>query len=200
MALDTYAGLLSGVADWLMRDDLTSVIPSFVALAESDMNRVLRLRAMLSRATLVGDDEYVALPADCLEVRSLALDGLTLEYAGSGPLDAYAAGYAGGQSSWWGIDGTDLRFAPAPTGSPSISLSYYARIPALSDDNQTNAVLTEHPGIYLYGALLAAAPYLLDDQRGMMWRAMYDDAVSKAQVSDEHAQWPGPLVIRPVEA
>lgn len=200
MALDTYAGLLTELGNWLMRDDLTSVLPTFVSVAESDMNRVLRLRSMLSRTTLVAADEYVALPADCLEVRGIALDGRTLEFADAGPLDSYAQGYRGGEVGWWGIDGTDIRLAPGPAGSPSVSLSYYARIPALSDANQTNAILTEHPAIYLYGALLAAAPYLMDDQRGIMWKALYDDAVTKAQVSDEHAQYPGPLVIRPVQA
>jgi len=200
MALDTYAGLVSDIAAWLMRDDLSATIPSFVALAESEMNRTLRLRSMLERTTLVAAGEYVALPDDCLEVRRISLDGRTLEYAGASPLDAYADGWRGGESAWWGIDGTDIRLAPAPAGSPSISLSYYARIPALSDAVQTNAVLTEHPALYLYGSLLAASPYLMDDNRTLMWKALYDEAVAKAQVSDEHAQYPGQLVIRPVEA
>lgn len=33
MALTTYDGLVASIADWLMRSDLTSVIPTFVSLA-----------------------------------------------------------------------------------------------------------------------------------------------------------------------
>ena len=42
MALTTYAELKASIADFLNRDDLTSVIPDFITLAEADMNRGLR--------------------------------------------------------------------------------------------------------------------------------------------------------------
>ena len=42
MAITTYAELQSSIADFLDRDDLTSVIPTFISLAEADMNRQIR--------------------------------------------------------------------------------------------------------------------------------------------------------------
>ena len=42
MALTTYTGLKASIADFLNRDDLTSVIPDFVALAEAQINRDIR--------------------------------------------------------------------------------------------------------------------------------------------------------------
>ncbi len=41
MALDTYSGLKTTIADYLNRDDLTSAIPSFITLAEAKFNRKL---------------------------------------------------------------------------------------------------------------------------------------------------------------
>ena len=38
MALTTFAGLKSSIADWLNRSDLTTQIPDFIALAEADFN------------------------------------------------------------------------------------------------------------------------------------------------------------------
>ena len=45
MALDTFAGLKATIADYLNRDDLTSIVPSFISLAEAKFNRKLRLHA-----------------------------------------------------------------------------------------------------------------------------------------------------------
>ena len=42
MAITTYSELQSAVADWLNRDDLTSVIPNFIELAEADLTRNLQ--------------------------------------------------------------------------------------------------------------------------------------------------------------
>ena len=42
MALSNYTELKASIADFLNRDDLTSVIPDFITLAESQINRDIR--------------------------------------------------------------------------------------------------------------------------------------------------------------
>ena len=42
MAITTYDELKTSVADFLNRDDLTSVIPDFITMAEADLNRNVR--------------------------------------------------------------------------------------------------------------------------------------------------------------
>ena len=44
MALSNYTELQASVADFLNRGDLTSVIPDFIKMTESELNRVLRTR------------------------------------------------------------------------------------------------------------------------------------------------------------
>ena len=51
MALTTYTELKTSLADWLYRSDLASVIPDFISLAESQVERQLRTRQMIVRAT-----------------------------------------------------------------------------------------------------------------------------------------------------
>src|SRR3954471_15834540 len=79
MALDSYANLKSALADWLNRADLTAAIPDFIALAEAQISRRLLLsgpvRRMLGRADLAVSEEFAALPADFLGVRSLYIEG-----------------------------------------------------------------------------------------------------------------------------
>ena len=66
---------------------------------------------------------------------------------------------------------------PTPDGEQSAILMYYAKIPTLSDSAETNWLLTHHPDIYLYGALLHSAPYLKEDERAQTWAALYTAAV-----------------------
>lgn len=71
-----YASLKSAVSDWLLRDDLVSVIPSFIQLAEASFNRRLRFRAMLRQRVLLIEGEKGLLPDDCMELRKVQLDGV----------------------------------------------------------------------------------------------------------------------------
>ena len=68
MPITTYAELQSSIADFLDRDDLTSVIPTFISLAEADMNRQIRHWRQEKRANANIDTQYSAVPADFYEV------------------------------------------------------------------------------------------------------------------------------------
>lgn len=50
--MTTYATLKSDIAGWLLRDDLTAAIPSFIRLAEAAIRRDVRIRQMLKVSTL----------------------------------------------------------------------------------------------------------------------------------------------------
>ena len=50
MTITNYTNLKAAIADWLLRDDLTAVIPSFIALAETQMQREIRHHKMMQRA------------------------------------------------------------------------------------------------------------------------------------------------------
>ena len=68
MALTNYTELKASIADFLNRDDLTAVIPDFITLAESGMNREVRHWRMETRKTAVLDTQYTALPTDFLSL------------------------------------------------------------------------------------------------------------------------------------
>ena len=74
MAISTYAELKSAIADWLNRDDLTSVIPSFIELAEAELTRNLRHRKMVTRADATIDEEYTQTPDDWFQTQTLILE------------------------------------------------------------------------------------------------------------------------------
>jgi hypothetical protein len=199
MALTSYATLKTSVAAWLMRADLTDVIPDFISLAEADMFQRLRLRCMLTRATTtVGSDGYEELPLDFLQMYRLKLDDEDMMFSPTGLMAGFALDWAGSGQLYYCITGEQLQFAPASGANPGVlEMTYYAKPDALSDSITSNRILEASPGIYLFGSLIQSAPYLGDDPRIATWKALYDDAVKVIQDADDAAEFScGPLVIR----
>jgi len=69
MAITNYTDLQTTIADFLNRDDLTTVIPTFIQLAETQFNRDIRHWQMEARTqgTQNAGDEYMQIPADWVE-------------------------------------------------------------------------------------------------------------------------------------
>ena len=146
MAITTYAELQSAVADWLNRDDLTSVIPNFIELAEADLTRNLRHRKMIVRADANLNAEYTQTPSDWFQTQSLILetDPVTkLEYLTPEALNAKRAySVAVGKPLFFTMIGTEIQVYPPPDGTYMAEIVYYAEIPALTDSNTTNWLLS----------------------------------------------------------
>ena len=190
----TYTELLADIASWLNRDDLTAVIPSFLRLAEADMNQKLRLRSMLTTTTMTAAGG--TLPTDCLQVKSVGQSGYDdLGFVTPAEAVNYSLAYRGGGALYWSVDGTTLVISPTQA-TGTVTIRYYARIPALTPATTATAVLQASRGIYLYGSLIHSAPYLGDDQRVGTWGALYQQALDALQASDDAAEHPGPLVVR----
>lgn len=199
MAIASYSDLVSAVGGWLNRDDLAANIPDFIALAEADMGRKLRLRQQIKRATAVIDEEYEGLPADWLEGVSLTLQAApaaVLEYVTPAQMGAYKALTMAGAPRWYTVKGDELQFYPLPTGQ-TLEMEYFAAIPALTADAPTNWLLALSPDAYLYGALVSSAPFLREDERIQTWAGLYQNAVAGLTDADDKAKRSGaPLAIR----
>ena len=76
MSLSTYSELKTSVANYLNRDDLTSLIPTFIQLTETRLNRELRVRANMVRAetTTTADTAFYNLPSDLIELRNITYE------------------------------------------------------------------------------------------------------------------------------
>ena len=196
MALTTYTELKASIADWLNRTDLTTQIPDFISLNEAQIERQLRTRQMLTRTTLTIDAEFESTPADFLEVRTLKLTGTNpitpLTFMTMDSLDEQSTIDIGsGRPKYFTVIGTEFRFVPTPDASYASEIVYFAKLNKLSASVATNFLLTSSPDIYLYGSLLQAAPYLLDDARIQVWSALYERALSDLQLADDRGATSG---------
>lgn len=197
MALSTFAELQASIAGWLIdRDDLTARILDFITLAEERANRDLRTRHQVTVATLVPvtGTRAVALPSGYLESQALTLNSNPKKSLQFLSIPTFTANYissTNGSPEAFTVVGTNLWLGPTPEDATTLELVYYAAVAALSTTATTNWLLTNYPSVYLYGALLEAAPYLGEDPRTDVWGQMFDRAVGKVQSSDERARWSG---------
>jgi len=192
----TYAELQTSVADFLNRDDLTSIIPTFIRLAEARIDRDLRHWRQERRDMLLLDAQYAALPETFLQpIRLQIMTGPTGEVA---PIStAQMLQLRGDRSDLAGpptnyaITAGQIELLPTPDDTYEASIVYYGRIPALSVSNTTNWLLTEAPDTYLYGSLVHAAPYLKDDQRITVWESLFKLSLDTLNSSSEDAKYGG---------
>src|SRR5690606_25300785 len=96
-----------------------------------------------------------------------------------GQVDAYRTSIAdvSGQPVYFSVLGTEMELLPTPNQEYDIGILYRANIPALSDANTANWLLTMAPDVYLYGALLEASPYLENDSRVALWGTAFRDSI-----------------------
>jgi hypothetical protein len=200
MALSTYTELKTSIGDWLNRSDLTTAIPDFISLAEAQIERTLRTRQMLTRTTLTVDSEFETIPADFLETRALKLTSTNpdtpMSFMTMDALDQESTKFTGsGRPRFFGVVGTEFRFVPTPDASYTAEIVYFANINKLSASVATNFILTSSSDIYLYGALLQAAPYLQDDARIQVWATLYERALNDLQMADDRGSTSGGKLI-----
>jgi hypothetical protein len=192
----TYAELKSAIADFLNRQDLTSVIPTFVKFCESDIAKRLRHRKMLQRATATLDTQYTELPDGFLEAKNIhvnadyvqPLEFVTLEHADLLRQGIYSAV---GKPRVYTIVGETIEVVPIPDTSYTLELAYYKTLDALSADADTNWLLENHPEVYVYGSLVHSAPYLKDDPRIPTWVGLYEQALTGLQADSDKADFSG---------
>jgi len=196
--ITNYSNLQTTIADFLDRDDLTSVIPTFIQLAEAQMNRDLRHWRMEVRASgqQSAGDAYMQIPADWLEtIRFHISDGGTkpLDLISRKALEDKRAGNENmsGTPRYYTHADSQFELYPTPNEQTNTELLYFAKIPSLSDSNTTNWLLEDAPDVYLYGALLHSAPYLSEDERVGVWAQLYGASVQRLNIMSDDARMSG---------
>ena len=198
MALTTYTELKASIADFLNRDDLTTVIPDFITLAESQINRDVRHWKMEARSSgqQSAADEYMQIPSDWVETIRLHLTGTGTSVVNLISRDAMADKRqknedTSGTPMYYTHADSQFQLYPTPSADTDFELLYFQKLDALSGSNADNWLLLDSPDVYLYGALLHSAPYLAEDQRIAIWAQMYSAAVQRLNEVSEDARFSG---------
>jgi len=204
MALSTYTELKSAIANWLNRSDLTSEISSdFIVLTEADLNAKLRIRQMHDQTTITINAETETVPTGFLQVRDFYIlsngQKFPMTFISPAQMDSVKASSTTGVPTSYTILGSTFRFAPRPDSTYTGILNFYKKFTALSSQNTSNYILTDHPAVYLYGSLFHAANFLggFDPNQVQQWSAMYQTALERIELNDREDSYSGsPLQIR----
>lgn len=196
MAFTSYSDLQATIASYLARTDLTSMIPSFIQLAENRLRRELRLRTMLvvATTTTTANDSTVELPSDFLEMRDLHLNTnpiSVLKYDTPNVFYRNTFSTISGKPTNYTLLAQDFQLAPIPDTNYTMQMLYYAAPPYLSNTNPSNVFLANCPDLLLYGALAEAEPYLMNDARLETWAALFQRGKDALSVSDDQGEYAG---------
>lgn len=182
MALVTnYATLVTAIEDYLAVSDLSSWVPNFLQNAQAKLYRSLRIRAMETALSGTISSGVIALPSDYLDLKHAYVNTSPVKFLERTTPEEIYRNYptrsASGKPHWIAREAGNFIFGPYPDDTYSIAGVYYARLTLLSGSNTTNWFTTNAPDVLIYGALLEAQPFIMNDARIPVWRAMFDEAV-----------------------
>jgi hypothetical protein len=194
MALATYSDLQASIASYLARSDLTVQIPDFIRLTEIRLRRDVRIRQMLKLSFTAMTGSTVGLPNDFLEMRNLYLETnpeqpLTYQTPSIFTRDGLAQ--ESGQPRNYTILSDEIQVSPAPNGQFNIYMLYYAAPAFLSNANTSNVFMAQCPDLLLYGSLVEAEPYLMNDNRLAVWAGMFQRGLDSLTTSDDRGEYSG---------
>ena len=184
MSLSTYAGLKDALQSFSHRNDVASRLDDFIDLAESEMNRWVRIRDMETRVSTPTSGRYMALPTGFLEMRRVKL------VSGS---QYYEMQYSTPEGMHITADSnmpklytvtSQVEFDRTPDSTYNIEFQYYAAPTALSSINTSNSILTRFPSIYLFGSLWALYLWSLQEDKSDYYYQKFMSEIKSANRQD----------------
>jgi len=205
MALSTYSELLTTIASYLNRDDLTDIIPTFITLTENRLNRELKLRANMVRAQTVttAGQAFYDLPDDLIELRNITYDSssqsFALRYLSPESVSREYGTIVNGQPRAYTNLGNNLKLSPTPDAEYSININYFSTLRTLSDNVLTNDVLAQYPSLYLFGSCFEGALYLNDTEQSTRFGSIFEKTLSDVERAEESARYSGTVMTTSIQ-
>lgn len=205
MALDTYENLKQSIINWSHREDMDLLIDDFIDICEAEMyanpEEVLQIREgeTLASFNTSTTDRYAALPTGFIEMREVRLEiangpYIEMRYRTPGQLNIKPTV---GIPQFFTV--TDqVEFDCVSDQVYAGKYQYHAEFTALSASNTSNAVLTNHPNIYLYGSLWALFNHAQDEQQAAKYYTAFIGAIRGANKKATRGRY-GPAPVMRIE-
>ncbi len=210
MALDTYGGLKTAIADWawgevtaaFVASDLFPRMQSKLYWGDGDGRdglvqiKPLRIRQMEDSATLTPSASGQATITSVCGAGFLDFITLIPTSTGARALD-YLDPFefkkrpelaVGGPALFYTIDGDTLLVGPYST--TTVAARWHEKFTALSNDSDVDWVLTNAPQVYMDGCLMEACAYLQDDRYGS-FRASFAAGINALNLASRAAKTHG---------
>jgi hypothetical protein len=172
MALANLGDLRGAIEDTLARNDLQSLFPGAVRKFESKFNVSVRIAEMEVANTLAVVNGVATLPSSFLELRNVQGQESNPTY------------YLSGNSIIF------TTFAPE-----TVDVIYYAKLPPLVNDTDTNWLLLNYPHLYEYGVTSELGLPLQDGSIVQLYKALLDSSLAELKDADLGRRWGGASIV-----
>lgn len=194
--ITSYATLKTSIANFVHRDDLTDLIPEFIADAENRIYNDLRIRAM--EAAYSGTTASTTLPTGFLEWIFLYIDDDSEQKLSRRDAEWIYTRYpdrtGGGKPVFFAREGDGLIFGPAANATYTLAGRYYKKLTALSDSNTTNWLITDAPDLIRFAALAEASSYMEDAGKVNLYEGKYQNTKQRIERNERRESRSGSLL------
>ena len=194
MALDNYTNLTKSIVLWGHRKDVNELLPDFIALAETEMYNnegwQLETRDMETITTLTTSGIYLDLPVGFEKARAMKVvigtDFYDVVFQSPSQLRTNSSI---GRPCFFSVIGNKIEFDRVPDQDYSIQIQYYKKPDPITPTNQTNSVLTNHPNIYLFGALHQLFMWAEDEAEAIKYFSKFQSVIRGANKAAKKARF-----------
>jgi len=203
VALDTFNNLLASIRRQSSRTEMKDDdLVDFIEMAEAEMysNPIapIRFRDMESRqtATLSTSSRFLALPPNFLQMRRLKLNlsGRDSDVKFMAPDQLNLDGDSG-IPAFYSVT-SQLEFNRVPDSDYTVEMQLYIKLDALSTANTTNAILTQFPTVYLFGALWALWLQAQEEEKAEFYYGKFINAIRGVITGDRKGKYGSAPFIR----
>ena len=183
MAIGNYGNLKTAVADWAHRD-VTQIV-DFITLAEKRINALLNTRLAEAEVQLVSvvSSRFIALPSGFIYQYGLWEttygSRLEMQYVQSEILPVIDTV---NRPRFYSIDGANIAFDCPSDQVYNYDFRYKKGYSIAS--TLTNDVLTNYPGVYLFGALVEHSLFSRDINAGQIFEQRFQEAILECKRSE----------------
>ncbi|WP_105405045.1 hypothetical protein [Neorhizobium sp. T7_12] len=189
MALNDYAALQSKIIEYAEEISVDEPIADFIALAEVELNVILKHYRMETEAVLTSTANAVELPDDFLEARLIEVDGKMAVR-----VSIYGDVLNFDEIGYYQV-GNTYKIVPEQDEPRTVRLVYYRSLTPLSDANPTNWLLTKFPNVYLRASLVQGYKYFDNPRMEASEQAALDKALALVDADHRRAFNSGNTII-----
>lgn len=190
MPLNTYSGLQAAIAGRMKRNNLTTEILDFIALAEDRIGKDLRTWRMETDETLSATSgiSTIALPSRCRDIKILKIVGTyerdVLFLPRAAFYDLYgqqgASNIKTGPAQHYTLQSGNIVLGPTPDSTYSLVAVCMDAPAPLSVSAPSNTLLTNYSALYFNGALVEGFRHIEHEARMLKAEQAYQQALAAA--------------------
>jgi len=187
--------------------ELVSVMPSLTRIVEGKINNALKTgeQSVRGQIWLERDQEYYGLPSDWGGFRDVEIIqdgkkvGRTLTYLAPEEMNKLNRRDEGRKRhNYYTVIANQIQVAP-PTDNEVLEVVYYQRLPALTQDTDSNWLTEKNPDAYIFGLCAEMAAFAKDEPSFQIYDARFKETLGQITQEDQVTRWSGPALKVQVE-